>query len=102
MPLKYSISDSSFFAMLRSSVPRWDQLCHYFRFYSVFLGSKVEEIWQSCAVRKASLWLTELIKVGIEEATERAWSGFGIVLQEARYEVNSLSWGSVSEDLLPR
>lgn len=92
---------SCFLAVLWAGVPRWDALLNGFWFHIMLILREVEQVGQWASVWQASVLISQLVEIRVEQGWERSRPGLWIVLQQSSDEVNGFTWSPVSEDLLP-
>lgn len=100
--LQWFVSGSFSGWVLLSLKPVRDELGNSLWLGIYFLFSKSEELGQRLTVWKAGIWVSQFIKVWVEESDKWPWARRWVVAKESCDKVDCFPWSSVSEHLLPR
>ena len=57
---------------------------------------------ECCTIWEACIWISEFIKIGVEESDERSWSLGRIITKKFSNKFDCIFGSSVSENLFPR
>ena len=74
---------------------------HSLWLHLVLLLREVEQLWERLTIWQSSVWVPQLIEVGVQQATQWSRSNLGVIREQLRDKVDGLPRSTVPEHFLP-